>query len=102
MARFGGDEFAIVVTRQLSMAEALLLRDRIESTLIERIDIGSALVQVSVAVGFAIPVDAHESRESILARADHEMYTRKTVLKRTFPSLQFRDHDLGHYVATVR
>ena len=82
VARFGGDEFAILIPRRLSPEEALSMRERIESSLNERIDIGEALVQVGVAAGFAIPFDEHESREAILERADHDMYHRKSLLKR--------------------
>lgn len=82
VARFGGDEFAIIVPRRLSMEEALSVREKIESTLFEKIDVGAALVQVGVAAGFAIPIDEHETRESILDRADHDMYDRKTFLKK--------------------
>jgi diguanylate cyclase (GGDEF)-like protein len=81
VARFGGDEFAIIVPRRLSMEETLSVREKIESTLLEKIDVGAALVQVSVAVGFAIPIDEHETTESILDRADHDMYERKKFLK---------------------
>jgi predicted signal transduction protein with EAL and GGDEF domain len=49
--------------------------------LFEKIDVGAALVQVGVAAGFAIPIDEHETRESILDRADHDMYDRKKFLK---------------------
>ena len=81
VARFGGDEFAIIVPRRLSMEDAISVRDRIESTLYEKIDVGAALVQVGVAAGFAIPINEHETRESILDRADHDMYDRKSNLK---------------------
>lgn len=81
VARFGGDEFAIIVPRRLSMEDAISVRDRIESTLYEKIDVGAALVQVGVAAGFAIPINEHETRESILDRADHDMYDRKSTLK---------------------
>lgn len=82
VARFGGDEFAILIPRRLSTEDAFSMRELIESSLIERIDVGEALVQVGVAAGFAIPFDEHESREAILERADHDMYQRKMLLKR--------------------
>lgn len=81
VARFGGDEFAILIPRRLTHDEALSIREIIETTLIDKIDVGAALVQVGVAAGFAIPLDEHESRESILDRADHDMYDRKMYLK---------------------
>lgn len=81
VARFGGDEFAILIPRRLSHEEAIAVREIIETTLIDKIDVGAALVQVGVAAGFAIPLDEHESRESILDRADHDMYDRKMYLK---------------------
>jgi diguanylate cyclase (GGDEF)-like protein len=81
VTRFGGDEFAIIVPRRLSMEDAISIRDRIESTMYEKIDVGSVLVQVGVAAGFAIPINEHETRESILDRADHDMYERKNFLK---------------------
>jgi diguanylate cyclase (GGDEF)-like protein len=86
VARFGGDEFAILVPRRLSIDEAIELRDRIESTLIEQIDVGESLVQVGVAVGFAIAVDENESMQTVLQRADYEMYQRKSLLKRVSPA----------------
>lgn len=81
VARFGGDEFAILVPRRLSLDEAQAFRDRIESTLAEKIDVGEARVQVGVAAGFAIPIDETEPRELVLERADNEMYRRKNFLK---------------------
>jgi diguanylate cyclase (GGDEF)-like protein len=83
VARFGGDEFAIIVPQRLSPEEALAVRDCIESTLTEKIDVGEALVQVGVAAGFAVPVDDDEPLEKILERADLEMYSRKAFLKRS-------------------
>lgn len=82
VARFGGDEFAILIPRRISPEEALLIRERIESSLIERIDVGDAVVQIGVAAGFSIPFDEHESREAILERADLDMYQRKMFMKR--------------------
>ncbi|MBM3964468.1 MAG: GGDEF domain-containing protein [Planctomycetes bacterium] len=82
VARFGGDEFAILIPRRLSHEEAIAVREIIETTLIDKIDVGAALVQMGVAAGFAIPLDEYESRESILDRADHDMYDRKMFLKR--------------------
>ncbi|MFN9719217.1 MAG: GGDEF domain-containing protein, partial [Planctomycetota bacterium] len=81
VVRFGGDEFAIVIPRRLTHDEAIARREIIEKTLIDKIDVGAARVQVGVATGFAIPKDEYESRESILERADHDMYERKLYLK---------------------
>jgi diguanylate cyclase (GGDEF)-like protein len=96
VARFGGDEFAILIPRRLSLNEALAVRDRIESTLIERIDVGEALVQVGVAAGFAIPFDDKESTESILDRADHDMYQRKMLLKKEGLAIRSEAGSVSH------
>jgi diguanylate cyclase (GGDEF)-like protein len=90
VARLGGDEFAIIVPHRLTLDEALSIRETIEATLFDKIEIGSVVVQVGVAAGFAIPLSERESRESIIDRADHAMYDRKLYLKQNGLAIRTR------------
>jgi diguanylate cyclase (GGDEF)-like protein len=81
LARFGGDEFAILVGRQLSNREAEEFRERIEATLEEPMELDGALVKVGVAAGFALPWSGEEAGTAVMERADLEMYRRKNELK---------------------
>ncbi|MBL8870345.1 MAG: GGDEF domain-containing protein, partial [Planctomycetaceae bacterium] len=87
LARLGGDEFAIIV-RNVRCADQLLdLRDRLEASLDERVDIGQCTVKVGVAAGYAIRENNQEESASVLRRADHAMYERKAFLKSRPPTL---------------
>jgi diguanylate cyclase (GGDEF)-like protein len=83
LARFGGDEFAILVGRQLSNREAEEFREQIEATLEEPMELDGALVKVGVAAGFALPWSGEEAGTAVMERADLEMYRRKNELKST-------------------
>jgi diguanylate cyclase (GGDEF)-like protein len=81
LARFGGDEFAILIGQALSIERVEELRQRIEATLDEPISLGEATVKVGVAAGFALPWSADEPAGVVMERADLEMYRRKAELK---------------------
>jgi diguanylate cyclase (GGDEF)-like protein len=81
LARFGGDEFAILVERELTCEQAEEFRARIESTLSDPIALGEMTVRVGVAAGFALPWSGNEAGSAVMERADLEMYRRKAALK---------------------
>lgn len=81
LARFGGDEFAILISRGLSPEQASELQSRLEATLDHRINLGDAMVKVGVAAGFATPHSPDEQIATVVERADLEMFRRKAALK---------------------
>ncbi|MBL8856314.1 MAG: diguanylate cyclase [Planctomycetaceae bacterium] len=81
LARLGGDEFAVLMIGQLDRESVQSMALRLEATLVEPIDVGSAIVHVGVAAGFALPELPTETSTDVLRRADHEMYARKSYLK---------------------
>lgn len=87
LARLGGDEFAIIVRNVRCADQMLDLRDRLEASLDERVDIGQCTVKVGVAAGYAIRENNQEESASVLRRADHAMYERKAFLKSRPPTL---------------
>lgn len=80
LSRWGGDEYAVLLVGQASLEHVAVLAARLESVLREPIDLGSVVVNVGVAVGFAIP-DPGEAFTAVLQRADEAMYARKAFLK---------------------
>jgi diguanylate cyclase (GGDEF)-like protein len=81
VARFGGDEFAILIGQSLTGEQAAELRGRIEATLNGPIQLGEVCVEVGVAAGFALPWSGDEPGSAVMERADLEMYRRKSELK---------------------
>ena len=81
LARLGGDEFAVILRGEFTDSQALTIRDRLESTLIEEIDIGQRTVKVGVAAGYAMPENNSETTANVLRRADLAMYERKAIVK---------------------
>lgn len=81
LARLGGDEFAVLMVGHLDRDSVQSMALRLEATLVDPIDVGSAIVYVGVAAGFALPESPAETSADVLRRADHEMYARKSYLK---------------------
>lgn len=80
LSRWGGDEYAVLMVGQASWESVAVLASRLESVLREPIDLGSVVVKVGVAVGFAVP-ERGEAYTAVLQRADEAMYARKAFLK---------------------
>lgn len=81
VARLGGDEFAIVAPGPWTLRSAQVLANQLEASLAEPVALGEAVVRVGMAVGFAIRQDPSELASSVVERADHAMYARKTQIK---------------------
>jgi diguanylate cyclase len=76
VARFGGDEFAVIL-RETELKESLMLGQRlVESIRSMPIDQGGQAVRVSVSVG-ACQAKAGETSDAWLARADRALYRAK-------------------------
>ena len=72
-ARFGGDEFAAVISEQMSDEALHTQIEALQATLTERVDIGFTEVSVGAAVGYARAVFDGFSVSDVLHAADTAM-----------------------------
>jgi len=77
IARFGGDEFALVLDEAGSMEDVDCLARRIQNELQQPVDIGEGEVCVSASMGIALGSTAYSDVEDILRDADAAMYQAK-------------------------
>jgi diguanylate cyclase (GGDEF)-like protein len=78
VARIGGDEFVIMLTRLESAAPAAAIAERVCAVLREPILLGSDAVCISISVGIALAPADHADTADILRRADAAMYQAKS------------------------
>ena len=75
-ARYGGDEFVLLVTGELA-TEALALGERIRHTLAKPFALQDLVLAVTVSVGVASAVGPIDPAALLLARADEAVYAAK-------------------------
>jgi diguanylate cyclase (GGDEF)-like protein len=90
VARYGGDEFAIILTNLNDSGEVRTVVDRIRECMKQPFSVPGANVEVSVSIGVAMfPSDASDC-ESLIVEADRDMYRCKIRARRArrseFPS----------------
>ena len=78
VARFGGDEFAVLLEDLTDPSLSLILADRINVVLQEPYTLAAARVHVSASVGIA-EYDAYDGCRTILRNADLAMYQAKAT-----------------------
>jgi diguanylate cyclase (GGDEF)-like protein/PAS domain S-box-containing protein len=76
VARFGGDEFAIVC-ESVEEEELGSIIGRLRAALDDPIDLGGTLVQIRASIGAATTRDHQASVEDLVAAADQAMYREK-------------------------
>ena len=84
VARFGGDEFVMVVTQPYDPAAISYLADRVIRTIAMPYDIDGLEVHTSISIGIAIYPNDGLGTEPILANADLALYTAKRVGRHTW------------------
>ena len=80
LARFGGDEFTVLLDRIVSPAEAEAIADRVLALLEEPMVVGGVKLYVSASVGVAVGGPAVPG-ETLLRQADAAMYRAKSAGK---------------------
>jgi diguanylate cyclase (GGDEF)-like protein/PAS domain S-box-containing protein len=78
VARFGGDEFTILLDGVGSRRQMIMVIDRIHEKLRHPFILQDQLVSTSVSVGVALSSPAYKNAEHILRDADAAMYKAKT------------------------
>src|SRR5436190_1417058 len=78
VARFGGDEFVILLTELISTDDPLEVADRILEDLKKPFNVSGSEVFISASIGIAASVKGPATAEEMLRDADIAMYTAKT------------------------
>ena len=77
LARFAGDEFAVLCENVTSVEDAVGVAARLISCLEPPVTLGASEVVISASVGVALPRGAHTSADLLLRDADTAMYLAK-------------------------
>ncbi len=83
-ARFGGDEFAILVEETADAADTLRVAERVISIFKPRFVIAGREVTISASVGVALTASRDVSAEELMGQADVAMYRAKVKGKDTY------------------
>lgn len=81
IARFGGDEFAVLVNDIKDNTDALRLADRIQKDLAIPFHLGGHEVFTSASIGIALSASGYDQPIELLRDADTAMYRAKTLGK---------------------
>ncbi len=84
VARFGGDEFAILIERAKDRRDAVLVANRTLEAFNKPIDLGVRTFNVSASIGIAMDYDSKKDVESLMRNADVAMYLSKANGKGRF------------------
>ena len=76
IARLGGDEFTVLCEDLGAVNDAGWVADRVTDTLERPFELFGATTRIGVSIGIAV-ADAHDSAETVLAKADAAMYRTK-------------------------
>ena len=79
VARFGGDEFALLLDESGTEADVQAVAERIQTAMVQPMAIDGAAAKVSASMGILIAEARYESAEEMLKHADAAMYRAKTA-----------------------
>jgi diguanylate cyclase (GGDEF)-like protein len=82
-ARFGGDEFAILLEEIQDVSAAAVLAERLQTSLSAPYDLGGEEVVVSASIGIAFGDEEYDDTEDVVRNADVAMYSAKARGKGT-------------------
>jgi diguanylate cyclase (GGDEF)-like protein len=77
IARFGGDEFSILIEEFAEREDAIALADRIEQALLAPFECGGKEIFVNVSIGIVFGTPDYDFPDTILRDADTAMYRAK-------------------------
>ncbi|MEJ7584681.1 MAG: bifunctional diguanylate cyclase/phosphodiesterase, partial [Acidimicrobiales bacterium] len=77
VARLGGDEFALLLTTDASIEGAVRMADRIQTALLEPIQLDDVHLQTNASIGIAVFPDHATDADGLTQRADVAMYQAK-------------------------
>ena len=77
LARFGGDEFTMLVDQLSDAADAILLARRVADTLTEPFHVAGRRITVSASIGVATNLHASDTAATLVSQADAAQYRAK-------------------------
>jgi diguanylate cyclase (GGDEF)-like protein len=77
VARFGGDEFVVMIDDVTDTSEVVAVAERITETMAQPFTVGTREIFVSASVGIAFSHRGHELSSDLLRQADLAMYLAK-------------------------
>ena len=93
VARFGGDEFTVLISEIQGTADAIVIADRIQAALQLPFHVDGLDVVTSASVGIAIGSAAYKTSEKILRDADIAMYEAKSLGRSRYVMFDSTMHD---------
>src|SRR5262249_18760720 len=97
VARFGGDEFAILQRGTGSASDAGTLAEKIRTAIAEPYPIGHDTITVTSSIGIALVTDKTASATNLMVQADLALYRAKDDGRNCY---RFHDSDLDKQVNT--
>ncbi|MEO0700326.1 MAG: EAL domain-containing protein, partial [Pseudomonadota bacterium] len=73
LARWGGDEFAVLFPIGCPMSEAVAIANRVIQDIVDRVSIGERMIPVSATCGLA-EMRSHATGQELIRRADTALY----------------------------
>lgn len=93
VARFGGDEFAVLLEKTPNRRDVVTVAQRVLEALTDPIDLGERALVASASIGIAMDDDHTEDVESLMRNADVAMYLSKSRGKRRFEFFEPQMHE---------
>ncbi len=90
VARYGGDEFVILVKRSPNLDSLHSISARIDASLCKPIELGSVSLVISASVGLARNLRSARGTREVIERADESMYSQKAKYRRKKGSFRLR------------
>ncbi|MGI9455113.1 MAG: GGDEF domain-containing protein [Aeoliella sp.] len=81
IARFGGDEFVVLVEGFRRRDELAPLVDRLRKAAEQPIEISEGKVQISASIGLALSSEGKQSLRDLISEADRRMYAEKQIVR---------------------
>ena len=92
IARFGGDEFAVLLTSLANEAEARRIAERLQAALTESFKVCEQEVFAAVSIGIAFGTGRDETPVELLRNADAAMYRAKSLGKARYETFNQAMH----------
>jgi len=97
LARFGGDEFALLLKTNGDLFQALRIADKVHDILRSPFVVGGLSITVTASLGVVLKLDGYSQADLVLRDADIAMYKAKD---RSRSSTEFFDNDM--HLAVLR
>jgi diguanylate cyclase (GGDEF)-like protein len=81
VARYGGDEFAVVIDDILDASDGMRVAERIQQNLLAPFLVSGRQLRITVSIGIAVSVTGYSAAEDVLRDADTAMHRAKDLGK---------------------